>query len=1010
MTELAGTKRENSEVAGSVTGGEISVSTTGTTSIAKADGEANKRTKLESGAAVAPNPAQPQHQSKTSASVAVGQPSQPMKSASESPLPPQSKPSAPAPASVIAPAPPPAPLPVSAGAAAMAALAAKPAASAGSVASALAAKVSQPQSASTSISHAQKPPPKANGAGTTILPQTAPKSRPDSPPPPLKALTFRHLQKKYSTELDYMLVEFRKLERQLLGAPPNSKNPKPEVAGSKERREKLHGFITHLEDTIRQVSEGCVLEEAENKKKQKQNNQLLTVEPLAEKKTDCGIGSSSTTQQQHEGGTAKSQALPTENFTAAEASLSHLTPAKEKEESVQRLEEHILANLLPVKIRLTRQLAAQKGATRNPATAPIQPGGLGGNATGSEGGAGVGPGGVAVKGSFAEAAEAKRKAQERALALQQEKQRQLEAMKQRAEQTQYGKPIGQARSSLTSRLHGRVLGGDARPPANAKGTNATTGAAASTVPDPTAVGGGASPTKRHILYAGMAPGSTQVPSSINAVSGVHPGLIGEDAARAVSLAEDERKRLVELEASAARVALGINQGLAKTGVPAGGPASHAKTTASIAKGRVGEGPATLAARARAVALASSMSGASKLPRPNHPLPTSSVKPSMVPSSATAVVQQHRPPLPQSSLANVPSSTIPAAPSAPPPKPKKKHKQANFNDPALSSNQQFDLRLQEARWRQNKRRRERRRQRTASYITGGGRILTQQQAQAFQQQRMAAPRMKDGGVVTTSAGIPGTTIGITTIPAPKKVNGMHHHHNPTGAGGFGPRGVEYVCAMCNEGYPSSCEINPWWALCSHECPKCGKTQIPRLDITAPSNAMEYHPALLAHLDEGGGHKGINIAGLEAGFIDPAPLAVSTVQYTPAAATTTPNGITYITRPVAPMSVRKTSSFSDSDVSHTDGSDGEGNDGSGLNYDESSDEEGDDAKDDDKTPKKNGATEEKYNGGGDSDEDTVAREERMEREEIGFDYKGEKLTSDQARKLLVLIEHASTCPGR
>ena len=51
------------------------------------------------------------------------------------------------------------------------------------------------------------------------------------------------------------------------------------------------------------------------------------------------------------------------------------------------------------------------------------------------------------------------------------------------------------------------------------------------------------------------------------------------------------------------------------------------------------------------------------------------------------------------------------------------------------------------------------------------------------------------------------------------------------------------------------------------------------------------------------------------------------------------------------------------------------------------------------------------GGNADEvDSVTREERAEREEFGFEYKGDKLTYDQARRLLVLIEHASTCPGR
>jgi hypothetical protein len=68
-----------------------------------------------------------------------------------------------------------------------------------------------------------------------------------------------HLEQKYHAELEYMLREFRKLERQLLGAKGNGTGIE-ESAGSRERREKLHSFILHLEDTIRQVEVGCRLE------------------------------------------------------------------------------------------------------------------------------------------------------------------------------------------------------------------------------------------------------------------------------------------------------------------------------------------------------------------------------------------------------------------------------------------------------------------------------------------------------------------------------------------------------------------------------------------------------------------------------------------------------------------------------------------------------------------------------------------------------------------------------
>ena len=94
---------------------------------------------------------------------------------------------------------PPAKAPLSAGAAAMAAVAKD------------AKVVPQTQSSLGTVS-------KPNVS--TVATQPPPKS--SSPPPPLKALTFHHLQRKYGSELDYMLVEFRKLERQLLGAPAAS--------------------------------------------------------------------------------------------------------------------------------------------------------------------------------------------------------------------------------------------------------------------------------------------------------------------------------------------------------------------------------------------------------------------------------------------------------------------------------------------------------------------------------------------------------------------------------------------------------------------------------------------------------------------------------------------------------------------------------------------------------------------------------------------------------------------
>ena len=124
-----------------------------------------------------------------------------------------------------------------------------------------------------------------------------------------------------------MLREFEKLERQLLGARKTE-----ESAASRERREKLHSFILHLSETIQQIEKGCELEAA-------------------------GQSTLPATKQNS-------------TSNAQDAALANPSQDKEEEENVQKLEEHILANLLPVKVRLKKQLAAQQGAKHNPATMP----------------------------------------------------------------------------------------------------------------------------------------------------------------------------------------------------------------------------------------------------------------------------------------------------------------------------------------------------------------------------------------------------------------------------------------------------------------------------------------------------------------------------------------------------------------------------------------------------------------------------------------------------------------
>ena len=240
---------------------------------------------------------------------------------------------------------------------------------------------------------------------------------------PLKATTFKHLGQKYKSELEYMLREFQKLEQQLLGAKTVQS---VESSGSRERREKLHSFILHLDDTIKQIRTGCELE---------------------------ATGQSTV-------------ATPLES-----TSLAKLTREKEEEENVQKLEEHILANLLPVKVRLKKQLAAQQGAKHNPAGMPVR----GVVAAPAKGNANAGG-----TGTFMAA----------------------------TQRTQFGKPLDGEGSSLTQKLHGQTLGSESRIHGDGVGR-------------PTEKREEPPPEQKKILFAGMALGSRQMKSSLTAASTAH---------------------------------------------------------------------------------------------------------------------------------------------------------------------------------------------------------------------------------------------------------------------------------------------------------------------------------------------------------------------------------------------------------------------------------------------------------------------------------------------------------
>ena len=145
-------------------------------------------------------------------------------------------------------------------------------------------------------------------------------------------------------------------------------------------------------------------------------------------------------------------------------------------------------------------------------------------------------------------------------------------------------------------------------------------------------------------------------------------------------------------------------------------------------------------------------------------------------------------------------------------------------------------------------------------------------------------------------------------------------------------VEYQCAECDELYAASVTLNPWWCLRREECPKCHKSQIPRIDISLPSNAIDYHPALLAHEqdeDNEGGHHHLVYKG--AGPLD------------------------------------------------------DGNGGMSLGVVHGSQHDEDDTETD-----------------SDTDDDGS--------DEFGESYSGPKFTPEEARKIVVLLDHARNCPGR
>ena len=520
------------------------------------------------------------------------------------------------------------------------------------------------------------------------------------------------------TELDYMLREFRKLERQLLGAKGNAPGVE-ESAGSKERREKLHSFILHLEDTIRQIEVGCKLE-AEGKSTLPHTQQPQPALPGAPPPKPQPPAVAGTSQ------------LPVGNKTA----LAKMNKEKEEEENIQKLEEHILANLLPVKVRLKKQLAVQQGASRNPAGMPVTRRGV------------LQPPADKGKGTFVAAVEEKRKQAEAVLAEQQRQKELAEISASGGDDSQFGKPLNTAASSLTLKLHGSTLGSGEREDEQVETTGSTT--------DPLAEDGDPSETpKRKVFYAGMTPGSEQHRSGVSAAAGAHkmiietPGLLGPQ------------------KKPATQTPTGTTTAVAATTTPK--TALH--TTVPPTTARTGQSPTT---------------------RPGAPVPVYGAGSSKtVATAATAPTTTSA--LPRHPRQHVPGATttnaVPTGPTSRvqggtlvcgPVGTTKKSSAKRHLDPTLPEEER--RRLRKLRRRRKKRRDARRREK-------------ERQRKLFLQNQQKHILKKGGKTLMRASGR-------------KK----------------GPRMVEYICALCSEVYTSNCDFNPWWALASHECPKCRKSQV------------------------------------------------------------------------------------------------------------------------------------------------------------------------------------------
>ena len=762
-----------------------------------------------------------------------------------------------------------------------------------------------------------------------------------------------------------MSVEFRKLEKQLLGARGGGNSgdanaatvPSTESAASRERREKLHSFIVHLEDTIQQIKDGCLAE----------------LDAAAIATTDASTDKTMTTADEDRPATADDDHADdkAKRDFANSAALTKLTREKEQEETVQKLEEHILANLLPVKVRLTKQLAAQQGATRNPAGMPTSARGPRPSAAAISGG----------KGTFAAAAEERRKREEAArLAAAQPgsavgENSTAPPLQPPPAPSILGKPLKGGGSSLTARLHGATLGskertsghgvGQAQPavqsprakePGMTKIASTTTEDSFDSLSD--------DQPKRKILFAGMTPGSEQVSSSVSAAQGAHKMVVTDPTLRAAHRAglaaeaiEEGAGALASLSSSKVPpppAPRGAKAGVVRPSHP-GAPkpslvatsgsdssndavaAKGASTRSSTAASRSPTVPAGPASAAVAKVQAQQVATAAQLAARAKARAAAGLPPLDTPVTSSAAAELRR--TGKKSTAN-------------------RGKKRRLSERNLTEEEKERLiRRRDRRQRRRKKakRLERERIRHAAFAAQARQAQAQHSAAAVA--AAAAAAAEQNKAETSKQGNAAGKTGSGKSPS-----------SPSSDKKSGPRTVEYICGLCNEVYVSTCDANPWWCLRQQDCPKCGKRQVPRIDISAPANSIQYHPALLAHAEDSssGGSGGSASVALRAK--GPAPSAyIASAHLAP------------------PPKFPDLSELYESESEASD--DDEAVSLEGDSSDESDDDEGL------KT----------YNG-------NLSPAERAEAEDFGTDYAGPKLKDNEASRLLILMGHAQCCPGR